>query len=126
VPVTLWQKNIFNHCYTNGDVQMMKRVVLMSAAAVAAFSLFNVGVVEALELPNYAQSGNLEGELQRKGQAVTDVITMIVAILAIIGILVGGGKIAVGDPQGGKQWLVGGIVALVIAGSVYGIAALVV
>lgn len=105
---------------------MMKRVVLMSAAAVAVFSLFNVGVAEALELPNYAQSGNLEGELQRKGQAVTDVITMIVAILAIIGILVGGGKIAVGDPQGGKQWLVGGIVALVIAGSVYGIAALVV
>lgn len=91
-------------------------------ACVAAVLL--VLPVEAAQLPNYAQGGNLSTTLQSKGKAITDVISMIVAILAIIGILIGGGYFAVGNGDRGKQWVVGGVVALVIAGSVYGIAAI--
>ena len=79
----------------------------------------------ALTLPNYASGGNLSSDLQSKGKAVTDIIAMVVAILAIMGILVGAGKIGTGKGEEGKQWVIGGIVALVIAGSVYGIASLV-
>lgn len=80
---------------------------------------------EALTMPNYAAGGNLTTDLQSKGKAVTDIITMIVAILSIMGILVGAGKIGLNNGEEGKKWVVGGLTALVIAGSVYGIAALV-
>ena len=42
-----------------------------------------------------------------------------------MGILVGAIKIGGGNPEGGKTFIIGGVVALVIAGSVYGIATLV-
>ena len=87
---------------------------------------FLVLPVEALDLPNYAGAGggNLSADLQSKGKKITDIISMVVAILAIMGILVGAGKIGVGKGDEGKQWVIGGVTALVIAGSVYGIASL--
>lgn len=91
------------------------------------FAVLLVLPVEAVTLPNYAQSGgDLSNSLQTKGKAITDIISMIVAILAIMGILVGAGKIATGNGEDGKKWVIGGVVALIIAGSVYGIAQLVI
>jgi hypothetical protein len=82
--------------------------------------------VEALQMPNYANGGgNLTSDLQSKGKAVTDIISLIVAMLGIIGILVGAGYFTAGKRENGMQWVVGGIVGLIIAGSVYGIAGLV-
>jgi hypothetical protein len=76
-------------------------------------------------LPNYAQGGNLESDLQSKGQAITKILSLIVGIVAIMGILVGAIKIGGGNPDSGKTFVISGIVALVIAGSVYGIATMV-
>lgn len=95
-----------------------------------AFALFAVvacgllaGVAEAVKLPNYAQGGDLS-KIESTGRAITDTISLIVAILAIIGMLIGAGYYGVGNGEKGKTFLIGGVVALVIAGSVYGIAAL--
>jgi hypothetical protein len=108
-----------------GDRKMFTRKHLIYAI----FFALAIAVLPAhasLTLPNYAAGGgNLTSDLQSKGKAVTDIISMVVAILAIMGILIGAGKIGVGKGEEGKQWVVGGIVALVIAGSVYGIASLV-
>jgi hypothetical protein len=96
-------------------------------AVFIALAITLLPAAQALTLPNYASGGgNLTSDLQSKGKAVTDIISMVVAMLAIIGILIGAGKIGVGKGEEGKQWVVGGIGALIIAGSVYGIAALVV
>ncbi len=99
----------------------MKKFLTLFACVAAVLLVLPV---EAATLPNYAQGGNLSTTLQSKGKAITDVISMIVAILAIIGILIGAGYFGVGNGDRGKQWVVGGVVALVIAGSVYGIAAI--
>ncbi len=77
-----------------------------------------------LELPSWANSGNLEGELSSTGQNVAGIISMIVALLAIGGMLVGAGFFTVGNPDRGKTYLFGGVTGLILAGSVYGIAAL--
>jgi|GEM_PF-2708895 len=99
---------------------MKKFFTLFACIAAVLFVL----PAEAVQLPNYAQGGNLSTTLQSKGKAITDVISMVVAILAIIGILIGAGYFGVGNGDRGKQWVVGGVVALIIAGSVYGIAAI--
>jgi hypothetical protein len=67
----------------------------------------------------------LESDLQSKGQAITKILSLIVGIVAIMGILVGAIKIGGGNPDSGKTFVISGIVALVIAGSVYGIATMV-
>lgn len=77
-----------------------------------------------VRLPTWANSGNLESELSSKGQNVADVIALVVGILAVIGMLVGAGYFAMQRSDLGKQWLGGGAVGMVVAGSVYGIAAL--
>lgn len=80
----------------------------------------------AVRLPSYAQGADVTTDVQNKGKKVTDLISMIVAILAIIGMLIGAGYYGVGNGEKGKTFLIGGVVALVIAGSVYGIAAMVI
>jgi len=77
-----------------------------------------------VRLPNWANAGNLDAELSSKGQNVADSIALIVGILAVIGMLVGAGYFAMQRSDLGKQWLGGGAVGLVVAGSVYSIAAL--
>ncbi len=79
----------------------------------------------ALQLPNYAQGGDLASTLQTQGKAVTDILALVATIISIMGIVVGAIRIGGGDPDGGKRWVVSGVLGLVIAGSVYGIAALV-
>lgn len=96
-------------------------LVLFSIVLVVA----TLPVEAALQLPNYATGGgNLTADLQAKGKSATDIISLIVAMLAIIGILIGAGYYAVAKGEQGKTWVVGGAIALIIAGSVYGIASL--
>lgn len=101
----------------------MKKLFVLVGFALIAATFVPVEVMAAL--PNYAQGGNLESDLQSKGQAITKILSLIVGIVAIMGILVGAIKIGGGNPEGGKTFIVGGVIALVIAGSVFGIAALV-
>lgn len=100
----------------------MKKILLLCACIAAV--LLVIPAEAAMQLPNYAQGGNVQQAVQTKGKQVTDLISMIVAILAIIGMLVGAGYFGVGNGEKGKQWVLGGVIALLIAGSVYGIAAM--
>jgi len=101
----------------------MKKLFVLTGLALIVAAFMPAEVLAAL--PNYAQGGNLESDLQTKGQAITKILSLIVGIVSIMGILVGAVKIGGGNPEGGKTFIIGGVVALVIAGSVYGIATLV-
>lgn len=79
----------------------------------------------ATQLPNYAQGGNLQSQVQSKGKTITEIISLIVVGLSIIGMLIGAGYIGVGKADTGKPIFIGGVVAILLAGSVYGIAQLV-
>jgi len=100
----------------------MKKFLLLIACVAAV--LFVLPAEATMQLPSYAQGGNVTQDVQSKGKAFTDLISMIVAILAIIGMLVGAGYYGIGNGEKGKTFVIGGVIALVLAGSVYGIAAL--
>lgn len=89
------------------------------------YCLFTVEKAIAAQLPSYASGGNLQGDLESKGQTITEILSLIGLILAIITIVIGGIKIGTGDAEGGKRLLIGGLIGIVIIGSVYGIAGLV-
>ena len=101
---------------------------LLAIACLVSFGMTAVLPVAtaqaAVTLPNYAAGGNVQVEIQNKGKKATDLVVMVVAIIAIIGMAVGAGNFAAARPEDGKKWVLGGIVGLVIAGSIYGIAAL--
>ena len=80
---------------------------------------------EAFKLPNYATSSNVEAEIQSKGKKITNTIALVVGIVAIIGMLVGAGYMGAGNAETGKRYLLGGVIAIVLASVVYGIASLV-
>lgn len=101
----------------------MKKVLLVAACLMAVWMALPAEAT--LQLPNYAQGGDLSTTIQTKGKALTDIISMIVAILAIIGMIIGGGYFTVGNGEMGKKFLFGGVTGLIIAGAAYAIAALV-
>lgn len=80
----------------------------------------------SLTLPDYAQGNDLTATLESRAHAITDVIALIVSILAIIGILIGAGYFAVGHGERGKTYVTGSVIGLILAASAYGIASLVV
>jgi hypothetical protein len=100
----------------------MKKLFIPVACCVAV--LMALPAEATMQLPSYAQDTGVQQAVQTKGKAFTDLISMIVAILAIIGMLIGAGYYGVGNGEQGKKYLIGGVVALIIAGSVYGIATL--
>ena len=100
----------------------MKKFLFLIACVAAV--LFVLPAEATMQLSSYAQGGNVTQDVQSKGKAFTDLISMIVAILAIIGMLVGAGYYGIGNGEKGKTFVIGGVIALVLAGSVYGIAAL--
>ena len=77
-----------------------------------------------VKLPTWANSGNLENELASKGQKVANTIALVVGILGVIGMMIGAGQFTLQRHEQGKSWIGGGVVGLVIAGSVFGIAKL--
>ena len=98
----------------------MRRLVLLSAT-------FMTGVSSAaMRLPDYARGADLRVTLEERAHAITNVIALIVSILAIIGILIGAGYYASGQGERGKSYVIGSVIGLVLAVSAYGIAALVV
>jgi len=103
----------------------MYRIIFIAIFIFGAFGIFSSTPAQAIELPNYAQGGNLKTTATTKGRVITETISLIVAILAIIGIIIGAGWFGVGQPEKGKVWCLGGVVALLIGGSAYGIAAMV-
>ena len=102
----------------------MKSVLAVLAVVSVMFMAMPDPVMAEVKLPNYANSGSAENKAQSVGKKITDFISLGVGILAIIGMLVGAGYFAVGNRERGWQFLSGGFIALVIAGLVYGIAAL--
>ncbi len=98
----------------------MKRLLALAVA----FSARTASA--AIRLPGYAQGADLRMTLEERAHAITDVIALIVSILAIVGILVGAGYFAIGQGERGKSYVVGSVIGLILAASAYGIAALVV
>jgi hypothetical protein len=98
----------------------MKTVFALFAA------LMSMKAWAIMRLPNYAQGADLRVTLENRAHAITDVIALIVSILAIIGILIGAGYFASGQGERGKSYVIGSVIGLVLAASAYGIAALVV
>ena len=80
---------------------------------------------EAFKLPNYATSSNIESEIQNKGKKITNVVALVVGIVAIIGMLVGGIFYATNNPETGKRYFFGGIIAIILSSLVLTIAQLV-
>ncbi len=77
----------------------------------------------ATQLPSYMQSGSdLASTVNSKGSEVTQLVSLIVVALAVIGMLIGGGYFAVGRGEEGKRYLLGGVIAVIIAGAAYSIA----
>jgi len=99
----------------------MKYVVLALAVVGVFISLDAL----AIDLPNYANAGNLNTELQSKGKKITDTVSMVAVIISIIGLLIGAVFIGGGNADSGKRWVIGGLTGIVLAGTVYGIASLV-
>lgn len=79
----------------------------------------------AFKLPNYATSSNIESEIQSKGKKITNVVSLVVGIVAIISLLVSGIFYATNNPEVGKRYFFGGILAIIIASLVTTIAQLV-
>lgn len=79
----------------------------------------------AVVLPGYAQANGLRSELEQKGHAITGVLSLLVAILAIMGILVGAAHFALGNGERGRSFVGGGVIALVLASTAYAVVALV-
>ena len=98
----------------------MKRWIALSLYAVSTPAL------AIMRLPGYAQGSDLRITIEERAHAITDVIALVVSILAIIGILIGAGYFAIGQGERGKSYVVGSIIGLVLAASAYGIASLVV
>ncbi len=102
------------------------KIFFMSLLILLSFSSFEVAYAKnsSVELPSWASTGDVKSEVQSKGKTATDIISAVVVVIAIVAMLVGAGFFAAGNSDMGKKLLFGGIIGLVIAGSVYGIAAI--
>ena len=105
---------------------MNKSLLTVVAVTAGAMLLPDLAAAanNAVELPSWANEGNLDQELSSKGQSVANTLSSIVAILAVIGMLVGAAFFPMNKAEQGKQWVMGGGIGLIISASVYGIAAL--
>jgi hypothetical protein len=78
-----------------------------------------------ITLPSYAAGGDVKTKVESVGKKVTDTISLVVAVIAILCMVASGGYFASGKSDEGKRLLFGSITGLVVAGMAYGIAALV-
>lgn len=106
----------------------MKRVHLLAVIMIVVAALLGPELAMAadgVQLPNWANGGsNMESDLSQKGQKVANIISLIVGILSILGMLAGAAHFPMNKPDEGKRFLFYSIIGLVVAGSVYGIAAI--
>ncbi|MES0328326.1 MAG: TrbC/VirB2 family protein [Gammaproteobacteria bacterium] len=85
--------------------------------------LYTTPVLAAL--PSFASGGDITGDLESKGQTIVDTVTLISAIAGVIAIAGSGVYFSGGNSEKGKQFLVGGLIGIFVAGAVYSIAGLV-
>ncbi len=99
---------------------------LMTLFLVLSLSSLNIAYAKNknVELPTWAEQGDVKTEINSKGKNASEVLTAVVVLIAILGMLAGAGFFAFGNSDMGKKLIFGGIIGLVIAGSVYGIAAI--
>ena len=102
----------------------MKNLVLVLAIVGVFFMAMPDQVMAEAKLPSYASSGSADSQAQAVGKKVTDFLSLGVGILAILGMLAGAGFFSVGNRDRGWQLVSGGFIGLVLAGLVYGIAAM--
>ena len=91
-----------------------------------AATLAPVSDAQALRLPNYAQAQNVEAQLESKGKKVTDTVSLVVGIIAILSLIAGAGALMTGNTDMGKRLIIGSVVGLILASAAYSIAQLVV
>ena len=104
----------------------MKSLFLVFAAVCVLFMGMPDQAFAEVKLPSYASSGSADSKAQSVGKKVTDFASLIVGILSILGMLAGAAYFTMGNSERGWKFVSGGVIGLVIAGMVYGIAALVV
>lgn len=106
---------------------MGKYILLLAVILVlSAWIVLTPGAAHAeFQLPNYASGANVDSELQSKGKKITSTIALVVGIIAILGMLIGAGYMGAGNADKGKQYLLGGVISIVLASVVFGIASLV-
>lgn len=104
---------------------MFKRLVLSLTIlfTVSGTLLAPMTAVAELRLPNYAQSADAETAVESLGQRITNLVSLVVAIICIIGMLIGAGYAGAGNGERARQFFVGSMIGLAIAGTAYGIAA---
>ncbi|HHS84374.1 MAG TPA: hypothetical protein ENK38_05530 [Gammaproteobacteria bacterium] len=104
----------------------MKQLILALLISFSFTLLTPTAAHAELKLPSYAAKGNVTSEIQSKGKNITNVISLVVGIISILGILVGTGFMGGGNPERGRVYMLGGVGGLIIASMVFGIAQLVV
>lgn len=78
-----------------------------------------------ITLPSYAAGGDVRTKVESVGKKITDTVSLVVAVIAILCMVASGGYFSTGKSEEGKKLLFGSIAGLIIAGLAYGIAALV-
>ena len=99
---------------------MKMKYLAIIGLSVVLFSMLPDASFAEVKLPSYA-TGSAESKATSIGKKITDFLSLGVGILAIIAMLVGAGYMPFNRDRA-WQFMIGGIVALVIAGMVYGIA----
>ena len=93
--------------------------------ALLTFSIFLFTRVAFAALPSFANGGDLSSQLESKGEAITDAVTLVAAIVGVVAIAGSAIYFSSGNADRGKQFLTGGLIGIFIAGAVYGIAGVV-
>jgi hypothetical protein len=105
---------------------MRKNINLAVALLAAAipFALAPALAHASLQLPSYAAGTDVMAQATSTGKKITDLASLIVAIIAIICIIVSGVFFSQGNAETGKRYLVGSLIGLFVAGCAAGIAQL--
>ena len=77
------------------------------------------------KLPSFASGGDITGQIEEKGENIVDVVTLLAAVVGVIALGIAAVYIGTGNADKGKHFLVGGLGGIFLAGTIYGIAALV-
>lgn len=104
----------------------MNKLQILLVAVWVTFTLSSPGrVVAQVKLPSYAAGADVQTRVEAVGKKVTDVVSLIVAVIAILCMVASAAYFAMGNRDTGRNLLFGSIAGLLISGLAYGIAALV-
>jgi uncharacterized membrane protein len=98
---------------------------LFTALIWAGGALWPATAQAQTKLPSYAAGADVQTKVETVGKKVTDVVSLVVAVIAIVCMVASGAFFAMGNREAGRQLLFGSMAGLLISGLAYGIAALV-